>query len=255
MDIEPTAGPHRIAMWSGPRNISTAMMRAWESRPDTFVVDEPFYAHYLTQTGLPHPGVEEILRHHPSDADTVTADLLGRTEQDDAGAPLTIFYQKHMAHHLLDGMIGPWLGGLRHAFLIRHPAEMLRSLHRVTPHPTVTDTGLPQQVELLSYVETTFGSAVPILDAKDVLEAPGPMLEALCARLGVAYDPAMLAWRSGPRASDGIWARYWYASVEASESFGPYRPPQGPFPSELSDVLEACMPLYNQLFSRRIEAP
>ena len=129
-DAPPNAAPVRIAMWSGPRNISTALMRSWGSRADTAVVDEPFYAHYLKASGLDHPGRDAILRSQPTDWHTVADALVGPVP---GGKP--IFYQKHMAHHLLPGMDGPWLGALRHALLLREPAAMLTSLLKVLPDP------------------------------------------------------------------------------------------------------------------------
>jgi len=239
----------RIAMWSGPRNISTALLRAWGNRPDTFVCDEPFYAHYLRETGIDHPGRQEILRHHECDPGKVAAWLTGPIPGGKA-----IFYQKHMAHHLLPGMDRGWIDRVRSAFLIRDPAEMLTSLVRVTPGAGLADTGLPQQWELFRRIAERTGAAPPVLDARDVLEAPGPVLQALCAALGVPFREAMLSWEAGPRPTDGIWARHWYGAVERSTGFAPYRPKGEAVPERLRDVHRQCLDFYERLRERRLRA-
>lgn len=241
--------PVRIAMWSGPRNISTAMMRAFENRPDAVVVDEPLYGFYLERTGLPHPGAERIIAHEETDWRRVAERLTGPVP---AGA--SVFYQKHMAHHLLPEVERAWLWDLRHAFLLRDPREMLLSLSKVTPHPRPEDTGLPQQVELFDEIERRGGRKPPVLDAKDVLEAPEALLRALCERLDLAFDEAMLHWPEGRRDSDGCWAEYWYDSVERTTGFQDWRPRTGTLPTELEPVLAACRPHYERLHAERLTA-
>ncbi|MDX1481011.1 MAG: hypothetical protein R3315_05000, partial [Woeseiaceae bacterium] len=207
----------RIAMWSGPRNISTALMRAWENRPDCVVVDEPFYAHYLHATGIDHPGREQVLRSQPLDWRIVVNELR---------APLpdgcSIHYQKHMAHHLLSGMEGDWLDDLTHAFLIRDPQAMVASYARSRDAVTAADLGLHRQVAIWKRVRERSGREPPVVDSRDVLEQPERMLQRLCSALGVGFDDAMLSWPAGPRESDGAWAPYWYASVQASTGFRPF---------------------------------
>ncbi|MBA3315613.1 MAG: HAD family hydrolase [Planctomycetaceae bacterium] len=241
--------PLRLAVWSGPRNISTALMRSWGNRADTFVVDEPLYAHYLKVTGLPHPGVDEIIEHHEADWQKVAAWLTGPAPQGRA-----IFYQKHMAHHLLPEIERDWLSNLTHVFLIRDPKEMLTSLIKVLPEPRVEDTGLPQQVELLERVQRETGSTPPVFDSKDILDAPGPMLRAMCAAVGVPFDDAMLNWPRGPRPTDGIWAKHWYAEVEKSTGFKPFKPKDEPVPNRLNPVYEQCVELYDVLNAHRVTA-
>ena len=245
--MSPPALGVRIAMWSGPRTISTALMRAWGSRPDTAVCDEPLYAHYLQATGLDHPGRAEILARHETDVRAVTRWLSGPVPDGK-----DIFYQKHMAHHFLPGVEGPWLGQLRHAFLLRDPAEMLPSLARVLPRPRLEDTGLPQQEALFEHVRQVTGRTPPVIDARDVLEAPGPMLRALCQSLEVPFDASMLAWKPGPRSTDGVWAQYWYAAVEASTGFGPYRPKTDPLPPALQALYANVRPYYERLYAHRL---
>jgi hypothetical protein len=233
-------------MWSGPRNISTAMMRSWGSRADTFVCDEPLYAHYLQQTGIDHPGREEVIDRHETDLGSVIAWLTGPVP-----GGKQVFYQKHMAHHLLQGMDIGWIEDLTNCFLIRDPAAMLVSLDRVLSHtPTVEETGLSQQWELYSRLVET-GAHPPVLDSADVLDNPAQALQDLCARVGVVWDDAMLRWAPGPRPTDGVWAKHWYASVEASTGFGPPSRTQIDLPRRLQNVHSACREIYDALAAAR----
>lgn len=237
----------RIAMWSGPRNISTAMMRSWGNRADTYVCDEPLYAYYLERTGLDHPGAAEVIAHHENDWRRVVEWLTGLVSDGKA-----VFYQKHMAHHLLPEIDRGWLDRVTNAFLIREPREMLTSLVKVLPRPTLADTGLPQQVEIFHQVREKTGTTPPIIDARDVLEQPRAMLSTLCDRLGIPFQESMLSWPAGPRATDGIWAKHWYASVERSTTFGPYSPKNEPVPDDLLDLLDRCEMLYTSLYEHRL---
>ena len=246
---DPVSDPIRVAMWSGPRNLSTALMRSWGSRPDTAVVDEPLYAVYLTKTGLDHPGRDDVLASQPTDWETVAATLSGPIP---AGA--SIWYQKHMAHHLLAHVGRVWLDdpSFRHAFLIRDPAAMVVSLDKVMQDPTLADTGLPQQVELFDRIAQRDGAAPPVIDASDVVRDPASALGALCARLGVPFDAAMLSWAPGPRATDGVWAEHWYASVERSTGFAPPRAEAADVPVRLAPLVDACRRLYDTLAPHRL---
>jgi hypothetical protein len=238
-------------MWSGPRNLSTALMRAWGNRPDTAVVDEPLYAFYLEKTGLDHPGREAVLASQPTAWEAVARQLAGPVP---GGKP--IFYQKHMAHHLLPEVGRAWLDdpSFRHAFLLREPRAMLASLAKVISRPRVEDTGLPQQAELFRRFADRAGSAPPVVDARAVLEDPEGLLRALCVALGVPFDAAMLHWPPGPRATDGIWARHWYASVERSTGFDPPREEAAEVPAYLEDVLAVCEAHYATLHAHRLTA-
>lgn len=241
--------PLHVAMWSGPRNISTAMLRSWGNRADTFPCDEPLYAHYLQATGVDHPAREEIIRSQDVDWRKVVAYLTGPVPLDRA-----IFFQKHMSHHLLPNIGREWLLRLKHVFLIRDPAQMLTSLVCTMPHAALADTGLPQQVELYEHLTDRFGLAPTIVDAQDVLERPEPVLRALCDRLGVSFDPGMLHWPPGPRSTDGVWAPYWYRSVESSTGFAaPSRTPRT-VPASLAPLLRQCAPLYERLYVHRLRA-
>jgi len=228
-------------MWSGPRNISTALMRSFGSRPGTVVVDEPFYAHYLAATGLDHPGRDAILASQPNRWEDVAATLTGPLPPG-----VDVHYQKHMAQHLLPDMGRSWLGALTHAYLIRDPAHVVASYARVRGEPTLADLGYPQQVELFR------AHGGPVVDAADVLRDPAAVLPRLCAALGVDFDPAMLTWRPGPRATDGVWAPHWYAAVEASTGFAPYDPTPAEVPAELRPLVEEAQPYYDELAARRL---
>ncbi len=239
-------------MWSGPRNISTAMMRSWEARSDTFVCDEPLYAYYLRETRLPHPGADQIIAHYETDLPTVIDWLTGPVPEGRA-----IFYQKHMSHHLLAEVGLDWLDRMTNCFLIRDPAQVINSLRTVISNPTIDQTGLPQQVELLELVMRQSGRVPPVLDCRDVLLDPASMLRKLCAMIGVPYTDQMLSWAPGRRPTDGIWARYWYGAVERSTGFGPpEKPPKSParkrVPEHLGDLLDECDELYRQLYRHRL---
>ncbi|MFB6278694.1 MAG: HAD family hydrolase [Salinibacter sp.] len=237
----------RIAMWSGPRNISTALMRSWGSRADTAVVDEPLYAHYLAETGRAHPGREEIIDRYETDWRTVAERITGPVPD---GA--SIYYQKHMAHHLLPTMDWGWTTQLRNAFLIREPGEMLTSLIEFLPEPTLSDTGLPQQWRLFQHLRTQRGEPPPVITARGVLTAPRPTLHALCEALGVPFRPSMLSWAPGPRETDGLWGQYWYDAVYESTGFRPYEPKDESVPARLRELHEECRAFYDKLYAHRL---
>jgi hypothetical protein len=240
---------HRIAMWSGPRNISTALMRSWGNRPDTAVWDEPFYAHYLLETGMQHPGAREVIEYHETDWRKVVEGVLGPVPQ---GKP--IFYQKHMAHHMLPDIGRDWLDGVMHAFLIRHPREVLISLARVIPGPTLEETGLPQQWNIFREMKEKTKLEPPVIDARAVLENPARQLRLLCESLDVPFIDCMLSWPAGPRVTDGVWGKYWYDAVIQSTGFEPYRPSTQALPGHLAEVLSAAEKIYERLYAYRLGA-
>ena len=231
----------RIAMWSGPRNLSTALMRSFENRSDCSVVDEPLYAAYLLATGLDHPGREEVIASQATDWSVLATDLV----EGPVATPLQ--YQKHMTHHLLPQMSRSALVPLRHAFLVRHPERVLTSYAKVRDEPSLEDLGLPQQVEVFE----RYGG--PVIDAADVLRAPRETLGALCTSLDIAFYEEMLAWPAGPRDSDGVWAPYWYAGVESSTGFAIESPGSAdPLPTRLEPLLERCLAYYEALAPYRL---
>ena len=207
----------RIAMWSGPRNISTAMMRSWENRPDCTVVDEPFYACYLLETGLPHPGREDVIASQSTDRAEVIREI---TEQSVA-TPL--FYQKHMTKHMPAGMDMGWCAAMQHCFLIRDPAEVIASYLKKMPSVDEHDIGIARQAELFREISAVTGNPPGVIDAADVLGDPGATLASLCSYLGIDFLPeSMLSWPPGRRESDGVWAPHWYGNVETSTGFKQY---------------------------------
>jgi hypothetical protein len=237
----------RIAMWSGPRNISTALLRSWGNRPDTFVCDEPLYAHYLLKTGVPHPGADEVIRSQENDWRKVVAWLTEHVPDGKA-----VFYQKHMTHHLLPEIDRGWLDRVSNAFLIREPREVVTSFVRIAGTPRLEDTGYPQQLEIFNLVRAHTGRVPPVIDARDVLEDPPRLLRLLCAALDVDFTEAMLSWPPGPRATDGVWAKYWYDAVVKSTTFQPYRPKDDPVPPHLAGLLEQAEAIYRRLHEHRL---
>ena len=238
-----TTDPVRIAMWSGPRNVSSALMRAWDARADTAVSDEPLYAAYLATTGKDHPMREAILASQPTGWRQAADDLTGPVP---GGARL--WYQKHMAHHLTPDVGRDWLAEFRHAFLIRQPAAMLASLAKVLPDARLEDTGLPQQVELFRRTADRLGHAPLVLDGRDIRTDPEASLRALCRSVDVPWDPAMLSWAPGPRDSDGVWGPVWYARLYTTTGFAPPDDDrQVRVPDGLAEVLAEAQPLYEYL--------
>jgi len=237
----------RVAMWSGPRNISTAMMRAFENRPDSVVVDEPLYAAYLARTGVDHPGRGEVLASQPTDVAGAIAGLF---------APLPpgrrVHYAKHMAHHVSEDMDLRWTLAFRNVLLIRDPIEVVASYVRARESCEPEDIALPQQ-GWLSKLWDEHDIEVPILDAGDFLRAPEPHLRWLCDWLDIPFTARMLSWPPGPRPSDGVWAPHWYASVWASTGFEPWRPRETSLSTHDAAVAEACLPVYQALHRRRVQ--
>jgi Sulfotransferase domain len=231
----------RLAVWSGPRTISTALMRSWENRPDTIVIDEPLYAHYLNATGLDHPGRDEVIGAGETDWRNVVATLLGPVP-DGTG----VFYQKHMAHHLLPGMDRGWVTDLTNVLLIRDPREVVASYVRSRTAVSADDLGLPQQIRLYDELAAA-GAPPPVIDARDFLLDPESYLRTMCRHVGVDFTSRMLAWPPGRRDTDGVWGRYWYDAVWRSTGFAEYRPRDPQLDGHAATVAEVCRPLYERL--------
>ena len=241
-------GTIRIAMWSGPRNISTAMMRAWENRADSRVTDEPFYAAYLASTGLDHPMRAEVIAAQPVEWEECARFCAGDAA---AGIDAPVHFQKHMCQHMIAQAPLGWMAACRHAFLIRPPEAVAASFHKGWPGMGADDLGFRRQAELFDHVCQTVGATPPVLEARDVLEAPEAALRALCSALGVGFDPAMLTWPAGPRASDGVWGAHWYGRVNRSTGFAPYQPP-APVPEGLEGIVAECRPYYERMHAHRL---
>lgn len=237
----------RIAMWSGPRNISTAMMRAWENRADTVVWDEPLYAFFLSTSGIVHPMNEEVIAAGEPDWCTVVEQILGPLP-----AGNTVYFQKHMTHHLLPQVDRTWMTKVHNCFLIRDPREVVASYVKARAEFTLEDIGVIQQAEIYDHVASNSDEAPVVLDGKDVLSNPAGILSRWCERLGIAFSERMLSWPPGLRDSDGVWAAHWYANVEHSTGFQPYVKKGFDLPTELEPLVEECMPHYRRLHERRL---
>lgn len=231
----------RICLWSGPRNVSTALMYAFAQRSDTQVVDEPLYAHYLynTERAAAHPGTAEVMASMSTDGEAVIREvILGPCRK-------PVLFMKQMAHHLIDIDLG-FIRQTLNVFLIRDPREMLPSLMKVIGKPTLADTGFKTQHDLLLDLRAA-GQSPPILDARLLLEDPSGVLRELCKRLRLRFETEMLSWHVGGCPADGVWAKYWYQNVHRSTGFVPYRPKSEPFPEALADILRECLGYYEVL--------
>jgi hypothetical protein len=244
----------RVAMWSGPRNISTAMMRAWGNRPDTVVVDEPLYAFYLEATGKHHPIAQEVIANGQTDWRKAVASLTSAVPRSGKKrfSHIRIFYQKQMTHHLLPEVERGWISSLTNCFLIRDPAEVIASYIKKNDDPTLEDLGFSQQAEIFAWVREHSRTIPPVIDARDVLQDPERMLRLLCAALGLGFDPAMLAWPPGLRETDGVWAKHWYGEVAGSTGFAPYRERRAKVPDRFREIESQCRESYDQLYAHRL---
>ena len=230
---------HRINLWSGPRNVSTALMYSFAQRADTTVVDEPLYAHYLHRSGADHPGRDAVLASQATDGEQVVREvMLGAYE-----TPVVFF--KQMTHHL-DGLDHAFLPEMKHVLLIRHPKDLLLSYTQVIDQPTPEDIGFPQAVDLFDELEIG-GRLAAVLETERLLRNPEGVLQQLCERLEIPFDPAMLSWPAGARPEDGVWASHWYAGVHRSTGFQPFQPKAEALPNHLEPVLHACLPAYEYL--------
>ena len=245
-----TPSVRRICLWSGPRNISTALMYSFAQRNDTRVLDEPLYAHYLRQSDAReyHPGADEVLASQENDGGKVIQNMLACHEK-------PVLFYKHMAHHLLN-LDRSFMKEVTNVILTRDPVEMLPSFAKIVPNPTLDDVGYQLQAELLTYLQYQ-RLPVVVLDAKQVLLDPQIELTRLCTSVGIPFDESMLAWTAGARPEDGVWAKYWYDGVHRSTGFQPYQPKTGPFPDYLRPLLRSCLPYYQQLSTHatRVASP
>ena len=236
-----------ICLWSGPRNVSTAIMYSFAQHDAVAVIDEPLYGHYLRVSGAEHPGRDDVIRAMNCDGDAVMREIL---EQQAANPSLRLFI-KHMAHHLVDIDLG-FLETTCNIFLIRDPREMLPSLTIQLPDAGLDDTGLKQQWELFSSLSDT-GRSPAVLDSRELLLDPEGVLRLLCEFIDLPFSAAMLTWEAGARPEDGVWAPHWYDSVHESTGFAPYKP-KSSFPDRLLPLLDECQPWYDKLFAHAIRA-
>ena len=230
----------RICLWSGPRNVSTALMYSFAQRSDCQVYDEPLYAHYLRHTDADeyHPGANEILASMENDGEKVVEMMMGSHEK-----PVVFF--KHMTHHLIELNLD-FLKGCINVILTRDPREMIVSFDKVIPNPTMQDVGYEAHLVLMDQLER-IGQKAIVLDSKEILFDPKKTLSGFCEAIGIPFEESMLSWKSGPILEDGIWANHWYDNVHKSTGFEPYRKKEVDFPERLESLLEKCEPIYKNL--------
>ena len=238
-----------IAMWSGPRNISTAMMYCFASRPRTMVWDEPFYAHYLAATGINHPMGDEVITAGDTAYDTVVDKCLAPLPEG-----IELFYQKHMTHHMLPGQDWRWCLKATNAFLIRAPERVLASYAAKREEVTLADIGFERQLDLFKLVSDHLGHAPPVVDCEDILANPQGVLEKLCHACGTSFDEGMLSWPAGPKPFDGVWAPHWYNAVWKSTGFGDPKTGYPRLDARLQKIADEAEPLYQNLARHRITA-
>ncbi len=239
--------PTLLSMWSGPRNISTAMMRAFGSRPDCQPIDEPFYSYYLTETGLEHPMRAAVIASQPTDWRQVATDI---------NAPLpagkSVRYLKHMTQHMLPQIDREQFLDHRHCFLIRDPRLVIASFSEKWDQVSADATGFLQQLELFRYFEKKAKNPVVVIEGEDIQKNPGLMLQALCKAVDIPYFSEMLSWEKGPKAEDGVWGPHWYNAVEASTGFAPYAAKQVQLSAELEELAAKLTPIYEELKQRKL---
>ena len=237
--------PIRIAMWSGPRNISSTMMRSFSSRSDTHVTDEPLYAHYLKKTGFHHSGYEEIIQSYNTDYNSIKKNLIN-----DIPKGKTVWYQKHMAHHLDPADNLTWTNNLMNCLLIRNPNHVIESFINKNELKDANELGYPQLLKLFQY----HNNQIPIVDAKDNLLNPKEMLRKLCTLFKISFEENMLSWNQGPHPQDGIWGKYWYDRLWKSTTFSLYEEKKSIISDRYKDILEKCIVIYDELYEHRIQS-
>lgn len=239
-----------IAMWSGPRNISTAMMRAWENRSDTEVVDEPFYACYLKATGIEHPMTNEIFADQSSDWNEVAKAMIAPVII--GGFKADIFYQKQMTHHMLSDVDLEWTKHLKHCFLIRHPEKVVASYIKKRSTVTEEAVGFQRQYELYEKISEITSQKIPVIDSDLFLQNPEYYLKKICDLFEITFQSQMLKWPQGKRASDGVWASHWYQVVEKSTGFSAPIDRAIDLNKIQQQVVDNCLPWYQRMLDKSI---
>ncbi len=236
----------KIAMWSGPRNLSTAMMYSFAARADCAVVDEPFYAAYLDRTGIDHPMRAETMASQSLDVDSIAAGLIGTNP-----AQKRHYYQKHMTQHMVQGIPRDWMAGVTNVFLIRHPARVVASFANKYPDVAEADIGFRQQLEIYDHI-LSLGQQPVVIDSNDIRENPEVALKKLCQSIGIEWDASMLSWKKGGHSADGVWAAHWYDAVHNSDGFSSAEGPLPKLKGRLADLVESVLPAYQKLAARKL---
>ncbi len=237
----------KIAMWSGPRNLSTAMMYSFAARGDCVAIDEPFYGAYLSRTGILHPMRDAVIAAQPGDPAQVAAALLGPNPDGK-----TLYYQKHMTLHMIPEFDRGFMRALTNVFLIRHPARVIASYAQKREAPTLADIGFVQQAELFDQVAEWLGHPPLVIDSADIRANPRESLRKLCVALGIPFTENMLNWPAGPKPYDGVWAPHWYNAVHASTGFGEAEGPLPTLPAEYAPLVEQALPHYQRLAAHKL---
>jgi len=239
----------RICLWSGPRNISTALMYSFAQRDDSTVFDEPLYAHYLSNIPIEHkdrhPEADSVLSTMENDGDKVVNMMMGEFVQEELVQQKKVMFFKNMTHHLL-GLNRDFMDDVINVVLTRDPLDMLPSFAQVINEPSIEDVGYEAHIELVEYL-TARGKKPIVLDSRRILENPEGELRRLCEAAGISFDSYMLSWEAGARKEDGVWAKFWYAGIHKSTGFQKYHPKEAPFPEKLKPLLEKCKPCYEKL--------
>ncbi len=234
-------------MWSGPRNISSALMRSFENRSDCFVSDEPFYSYFLAKTKLKHPLYQEIIQSGFTDYNQIIKYITGPIP-----SSKKIWYQKHMAHHILEGNNMKWVKHMKNCLLIRHPSDVILSYLQKNKLENIEQLGYLQLIQIYKILTEELNIHPIIIDAEDLLSKPEDMLNLLCKNLGIKFDKKMLSWSVGIRKTDGVWSKHWYKNVEASNGFNPFNKTDRKIPVKYRIINDKCMELYNFLYERRM---
>ena len=232
----------RIACWSGPRNISTALMRSWSSRKDSFVSDEPFYAYYLKEQQLKHPMYKEIIEHYPNKYENVITSLTSEIPNSKEH-----WYQKHMAHHLIDLSNIDWIKNFENCILIRHPKDVINSYLKKNILTHVDELGYPQQYKIMRYLDS-IGKKFIVIDSNILLSNPKKILSQWCSSIDLEFDISMLKWEKGNHPQDGIWWKHWYDNVITTTHFQKFSANQSELDKKYQSIYDEALDYYNKLY-------
>ena len=237
----------KIACWSGPRNISTALMRSWSSRSDTKVIDEPFYAYYLKETGLKHPLADKIIQSYPASFNEILENISSK-----ALDQKPIFYQKHMAHHLVNIKNFNFVDRFENCILIRNPKRVIASYTLKNNLINAKELGYHQQNEIISYLIQQKRKVI-VIDAQSLLQDPKKILKKWCDKINLSFDVKMLKWKKGIYSTDGLWANYWYNSVANTTSFDKKISQNPIIDKKYIEIYDECMFLYDKMLKMSID--
>jgi hypothetical protein len=232
----------RVACWSGPRNISTALMRSWSSRSDSFVSDEPLYAYYLKNTQLKHPMYQEIIEHYPNDYEDVVTSLSSEIPNGK-----DCWYQKHMAHHLIDLSNISWIKNFENCLLIRHPRDVIKSYTKKNTLNHVDDLGYSQQYKIMKYLDSVDKKFI-VIDSNILLNNPKKILSRWCSSINLEFDSSMLSWEKGNYPQDGIWWKHWYDNVITTTQFQKFSNNQNKLDKKYQPIYDEALDYYNKLY-------